>query len=117
MECVRFGQHFGIFNLIFPVAIQAYFGRRSAFFRVFEVAFAAGDERLFVITGMMMTVVAGNVVPGGVLRMLEENTPGSTAILDADRFIRGFGGKSGVTEKTYDKENDGHAIDQLQISL
>lgn len=38
-------------------------------------------------------------------------------VLDSNRLIRWFGGKSGVTEKTYNKENDSHAVDQLQISL
>jgi len=115
--CIGLGRHFGTFDFIGPVAVQAYFRRRGVFFRVLEVAFAAGDERGFVITGVMMTVIAGGVVAGGMFGMLEKNVAGGAAILDSDGLIGGFGGKSGVTEKTYNEENDGHAVDQLQIFL
>jgi hypothetical protein len=52
-----------------------------------------------------------------MLGMLEKDIASGAAILDSERLIRGFDGKSGVTEKTYNKENDSHAVDQLQISL
>jgi hypothetical protein len=113
--CIGLGRHFGTFDFILPVAIQAYLRRRSAFFRVFEMAFAAGDERGIVIHGMVMAIKTRRVVPGDMFGMLKEDVAGGAAILDSDGFIGGFGGEGGVTEKTYDEENDGHAVDQLQI--
>jgi hypothetical protein len=115
--CIWLGRHFGIFNFIFPMAVQATLGRRGVFFRILEMTFTAGNERGIIIAGVMMAIIAGDVIVGSMLGMLEENAAGSTAVLDADGLIRGFGGKSGVTEKTYNKENDSHAVDQLQISL
>jgi hypothetical protein len=117
VECIRFGRHFGILDLIGPMAVQATLGRRGTFFRVFEMAFTAGNERGLIITGMMMAVEAGGIVAGGMFGVLKKNAAGVAAVLDADGLIRGCGGKSGVTEKTYNKENDSHAVDQLQISL
>jgi len=117
VECIRFGRHFGILNLIGPMAVQATLGRWGIFFRVFEMAFTAGNERGLIVTGMMMAIEAGGVVAGGMFGMLKENAAGVAAVLDSNRLIRWFGGKSGVTEKTYNKENDSHAVDQLQISL
>lgn len=115
--CIRLGRHFGIFNVIGVMAVQTAFGRRGVFFRVFEMAFTAGDESSLVITRMMMAIIAGNVVFGGMLGMLKKDVASGAAILDSEGLIRGFDGKSGVTEKTYNKENDSHAVDQLQISL
>jgi len=117
VECVRFGQHFGILNLIGPMTFQATLRRRGILSRVFEMAFTASNERGLIFTGMMMAIEAGGIVAGDMFGMLKEYAAGVATVLDADGFIRGFGGKSGVTEKTYDKENDGHAVDQLQISL
>jgi hypothetical protein len=117
VESIRFGRHFRILDLIGPMAVQATLWRRGAFFRVFEMAFTAGNERSLIVTGMMMAVEAGCTVAGGMFGMLEKNATGVATVLDADGLIRGGGGKSGVTEKTYNKENDSHAVDQLQISL
>lgn len=113
--CIRLGRHFRIFNFIEIVAVQAYIRRWGIFFRVFEVAFTAGDKRFIIVAGMVMAVVAGNVIDGGMLVMFEEDIAGGTAVLDADGLFRGFGGEGGVAEETYDEENDGHAVDQLQI--
>jgi len=115
--CIWLGRHFGIFNFIGSMAVQANFWRWGVFFRIFKMTFTAGDEPGLVITGVMVAIITGDVIFGGMFGMLEENVTGGTAILDPDGIIRRGGGKSGVTEKTYNEENDGHAVDQLQISL
>jgi hypothetical protein len=116
VECVCLGGHFGIFYLVCPVAVQADIGWRGIFLRGFEMALAAGDEPGLIVTGMMVAIIAGDIVSFGMLRMLKEHIAGGAAILDSNGLVRGFGGKGGVTEKTYDKKNDSHAVDQLQIS-
>jgi hypothetical protein len=117
MEGVRLGRQLRILDLIDIVAVQANFRFRSILGRIFEMTFAAGDERGVVIDGMMMTVETGNAIADIMFGMLEKDVAGGIAILDSDGFIRGFGREGGVAEKTYDEENDGHAVDQLQISL
>jgi hypothetical protein len=117
MEGVRFGRQNRIRNLIGLVAVQAKFRFRGVIGLVLGMAIAASNERGVVIDGMMMTIVTGNLVSHIMLGMLKQNASGGIAKLDPDGVIRGFGRKGGVTEKTYNEENDGHAVDQLQISL
>jgi len=106
---VGLGRHLGILDFVDVMAVQANVRRWGAFFRIFEVTFAAGDEGGLVVDGMMMAVVAGDIIACVVLGMLKENAAGGTGIVDADGLVRGLGGKKGVTEKTYEKENASHA--------
>jgi hypothetical protein len=117
VECVRFGHQSRIFNFIGVVAVQADFRFRGIIGRIFKMAFAAGNQCGFVIGGMMMTIETGNAVSNIVFGMLKKDASGGIAILNTDGIIGGFGRESGVTEKTYNEENDGHAVDQLQIFL
>jgi hypothetical protein len=63
----------------------------------------------------MMAVVAGDIVGFMMGGMLKENTAGGAGIINADGLIRRGGREKGVTEKTNEKENASHAIDQLQF--
>ena len=117
MEGIRLGRQLRVFNFIGLMAVQANFRLRGIIGLVFKMAFAAGDERGIVIDGMMMAIETGNAVSRIMLGVLKQDASGGIAILYSDGVIRGFGGESGVAEKTYDEENDGHAVDQLQIFL
>ena len=54
--CIWLGRHFGTFNFIGSMAVQANFWRWGVFFRIFKMTFTAGDEPGLVITGMMMAI-------------------------------------------------------------
>jgi hypothetical protein len=95
--CIRLGKHFGILDLVDIMAIQTDVRRWGTFFRIFEMAFATGNESGLVIAGMVMTIVAGDIIVAGVLVMLKEDVAGGTPVLDTDGLVRGVGGKSGVT--------------------
>ena len=117
MEGVRFGRQLRILNFIGRVAIQANFWLRGIIGLVFKMALAAGNERGVVIDRVMMAIETGNAISHVMLGVLKQDVSGGIAKIDSDRIFRGFGRESGVTENTYNEENDGHAIDQLQISL
>ena len=56
------------------------------------------SEPRFVVAGMVMAIVAGDIIGDGMLIMLKKDAAGGAGVIDADGLIRVFGGEKGVTE-------------------